>query len=127
MKRIMIVDDDFVSMELLREVLQSAGYQVDGFPSMTEIPDPWQTGTWDCVISDYYLEHHTGSELLAKIRTSGDMVPFVFLSGVSSLPGEIEPFQTGPCAFVRKPLDPNSLLSVMASFHNSALAPPLPY
>ena len=109
MERLLIIDDELITLELIRQILVAAGYSVDALASIANIP-PWEPGRYDCIISDYQLEGQTGAELLAWVRQSGDQVPFIFLTGNAGLRTAISSIQAGANDYLLKPFEPELLV-----------------
>jgi two-component system response regulator AdeR len=68
MPRILIIEDDYYTREVLREYLQKKGYRVvstgDGFEGMTlHFKEPF-----DLIIMDLFLPDTEGTEILLKLR-----------------------------------------------------------
>jgi DNA-binding response OmpR family regulator len=111
MERLLVIDDELVTLELMRVSLSEAGYHVDARPSLEEIPKPWSIGQWDCIICDYFLGNgQTGAELLTLVRQSADPVPFIFLTSNAGLRTAIDSIQAGANDYLLKPFELDMML-----------------
>ena len=67
-KKILVVDDDQIILESLREFLSLEGYQADGAESMKEAVSKLQNEIYNLVITDVHLPDGDGFELLEMIK-----------------------------------------------------------
>jgi FixJ family two-component response regulator len=109
MEQIFIIDDDSLTMVGLKSSLTKAGYGVDAFAAIEQVPIPWPAGRWHCVVCDYYIHDRLGTEVLKLVRDSGDEVPFIFLTGNDDLRTVIDAIQSGATDYLLKPLDPRAM------------------
>jgi DNA-binding response OmpR family regulator len=80
-KRILIVEDDFVTRALLQRVLQTADYEVSTCPDGPDALNHFQQhGLPHLVIVDLGLPSMHGFDLCKRIKNMGD-VPIIILSG----------------------------------------------
>ena len=110
---ILVVDDDELLLNTLREVLLSGGYKVktakDGITALKKL----QIGHFDMVLTDLNMPGMSGLELLEKIYSEKMNVTPILMSSLSS--GEIKSHasEKGAYANLDKPFSVNSLLSVI--------------
>ena len=80
---IMIVDDEDAVLNLLREVLQSRGYDVVSARNGREALDRLKHVTVNLVVSDIYMPMMDGIRLHEEIRKDARLkhLPFLFISG----------------------------------------------
>lgn len=111
-KRILLVEDNPASLELMRYLLHSAGHEVllatNGQEAMQHLGDPLP----DLVLTDIQMPVVDGYALLAHIR--GDArtgaLPVVALTAYS-MPGDEERVMgAGFDAYLAKPIDPETIL-----------------
>ena len=78
-----IVDDDEPVRHSLRFLLEVMGYKVETFASADEFlkaePDKLL-----CLITDHHLPGITGLELTERLRTQGNSVPIMLITGLPS-------------------------------------------
>jgi FixJ family two-component response regulator len=110
MSRIFIIDDDSLVILSLRACLTKAGYEVDAYNAIEQIPTPWPVGRWDCVICDFFIFDRTGSEVLELVRAAGDQVPFIYLTANDDLRTAIEGIKKGANDYILKPFDAAAML-----------------
>lgn len=112
MKRILIVDDDKTLREVLQEYLENAGYQVEGVGSGTEALELFKANPPDVVVSDVIMPEMDGLEFCRTLRSqpSGQLVPFIFLSGKNELEDRVKGHEMGADDYVTKPFSIRELL-----------------
>lgn len=114
-KRILVVDDDPLLLQLMCHTLTSAGYQVlaalDAVQALrvqenTEEP-------FDLLLTDVYMPQMSGLELLQEMQCLGRMVPAVLTSGSLALEELKENALVRYCRLLPKPFQAKELLQVV--------------
>lgn len=101
MKRILVVDDDQDSCELLREIFSSEGWQVDTALTPSQAFNVAKKETIDLVVSDVNLEaDQSGLDLLKDLRAQ---CPVILVTGFGTLDSAVEAAREGAWDFISKP------------------------
>ncbi|HJQ33544.1 MAG TPA: sigma-54 dependent transcriptional regulator [Pyrinomonadaceae bacterium] len=101
MKRILVVDDDSASCELLREIFAAEGWRAESALSPEEALALAAREPFDLVVSDINLESEkTGLDILRSLR---DTCPVVLVTGFGTLDAAVEASREGAWDFVSKP------------------------
>ncbi len=101
MKRILVVDDDSASCELLREIFAAEGWQAESALSPEAALAMAAREPFDLVVSDINLEaEQTGLDILRELR---DACPVVLVTGFGTLDAAVEASREGAWDFVSKP------------------------
>lgn len=113
MKRILIVDDDITLKTALIRYLQNRGYSILEASSGTEALSLFEQNPPDVVVSDVIMPGMDGLEFCRRLRAtrSGQLVPFIFLSGRKDLDDRIQGHQMGADDYLVKPFDPKELVA----------------
>jgi DNA-binding NarL/FixJ family response regulator len=113
MKRILIVDDDITLKTALIRYLQNRGYSVLEASSGAEALSLFEQNPPDVVVSDVIMPEMDGLEFCRRLRAtrSGQLVPFIFLSGRKDLDDRIQGHQMGADDYLVKPFDPKELVA----------------
>jgi DNA-binding NtrC family response regulator len=103
--RILLVDDDAASLNVLGEVLNRDGYEI--FPAVNgyEAFKIIQEDSIDLTILDYDLPDTTGLELLQEIKPKHPGMPVIIMSGNPSQNIRFDAFEAGAYTFIPKPID----------------------
>lgn len=81
--RILVVDDDLVLCVFHSEVLADAGFEVDMAEDGEAAWQALQTKTYDLLITDNQMPRVSGIELLKKLRSEGQDMPVIMVSGAA--------------------------------------------
>ncbi len=115
-KSLLVVDDSVTSRMLLKNILETAGYDVktaiDGVDAMTHL----RTQHFDLIVSDVQMPRMDGFDLTAKIRTDkrlGDL-PVVLVTALESREHRERGIDVGANAYiVKSSFDQSNLLEVV--------------
>jgi DNA-binding NtrC family response regulator len=101
MKRILIVDDDRASCELLREIFAEQGWSAEAAQTPERAYELAQSERFDLIVSDINLEaSESGLDLLRKLR---DRCPVILVTGFGTLEAAVEAAREGAWDFISKP------------------------
>lgn len=115
-RRLLVVDDSFTTRELIRSILQSAGYEVvvavDGVNALEIL----RAGGIDLVVSDIEMPRMNGFELVASLRAEQQFqdLPVVLVTGLASEEHRRRGLEVGAQAYiVKSQFDQENLLEVI--------------
>lgn len=113
MKKILIVDDDRTMRTVLTRYLENRGYQVEQVSSGAEALLAFAKNPPDLVVSDVMMPEMDGLEFCRRLRAtpSGQLMPFIFLSGKGELEDRIHGHAIGADDYLTKPVDPRELVA----------------
>lgn len=109
--RVLIVDDDIISAEMLRNSLEQFDYDVtsahDGQEAFAQI----RTGKYNVVISDWEMPGMSGLELCKQVRRRNwsSYIYFILLTSYSGVDSSVIGLQSGADDFLSKPFDPEEI------------------
>lgn len=78
---VLLVEDSAEVSLSVREILVGAGHTVDEATNGKEGLDQLSAGTYDLVVSDIWMPEMDGIALLKEIRSAGNDIPVVVISG----------------------------------------------
>lgn len=104
--RILIVDDDPVNLDILRDMLASEHYDITGMLSGKEALSQLHQGEWDLVVSDVMMPHMSGYELTERIRMQFSIseLPIILLTARNQPEDVQTAFLSGANDYVVKPV-----------------------
>ena len=112
-KRILVIEDDLRFSEILKQVLESKGWQVhceaNGFDALSLLQA--KTFKPDVIICDVHMPKLDGPSFIAELRNLGFKLPIIILTSDDNHLIEAEVALLGADAFVRKDEDPRILLA----------------
>src|SRR5437764_995108 len=101
MKRILVVDDDKASCELLREIFAAQGWGAESAQTPEAALALAAREKFDLVVSDINLEAaQSGLDILREMR---DRCPVILVTGFGTLDAAVEASREGAWDFVSKP------------------------
>lgn len=129
MANILVVDDELGIRELLFEILNDEGHQVELAESAAQARAARQNSRPDLVLLDIWMPDTDGVTLLKEWSTAGLLnMPVVMMSGHATIDTAVEATRIGAQAFLEKPITLQKLLKAIegALARKSATAPAAP-
>ncbi len=117
--RILVVDDDPISRELLSEPLAGLGYQVFTASDGQEAWARTAHGNIDLIITDWMMPEMDGLELCRRVRqdTSRPYTYVILVSSRTEAHEVVQALQAGADEFIRKPISPFELAARVESMN----------
>jgi CheY-like chemotaxis protein len=112
---ILVIDDDQAINDLICELLEMEGYQVESAFNGVEAIQAFQPAKHDLAITDVAMPLMNGWELIAALRVRSPALPIILISGYQT--GEWNQnylTKQGVSAVLNKPLNLNQLTSLVA-------------
>lgn len=110
-----IMDDEEPVRRALRRLFLSAGIDVETFASGEEFLESVKVQQPDCAVLDLRLPGLTGLEVQERLVEAGIHLPTVIISGHDQAGIAERVLAAGASAYLRKPLDEQSLLDAVAA------------
>ena len=113
--RILIVDDDPVLLEVLREAIEwrLRPSRVDGTTSSADALARLTVDPYDVVLCDWRMPSPNGLSFLDEIKTVRPGVPVVLMTGDIRESVRSQAAEKGARAFLRKPFDRDEVVRVI--------------
>ena len=111
--KILVVEDDAVLRLAIRDFFAGRDYEVmdvDTCGGATALFDSFHP---DLVISDYQLPDGTALDLLAKLKSQDEFVPWIVLTGHGSVELAVQAIKLGAENFLTKPVRLDALLVIV--------------
>jgi DNA-binding response OmpR family regulator len=110
-KKILIIDNDEMTIEILKFILKREGYKIsiakDGISALERIPIIMP----NLVITTIIIPLKSGLEIISTIKQNFKDIRVIALSSLGEEEGTVEEaFQLGVDDFIAKPFNPNELL-----------------
>jgi CheY-like chemotaxis protein/anti-sigma regulatory factor (Ser/Thr protein kinase) len=116
--RVLAVDDDLESRELVGTILRTAGAQVRTATSAAEALVAVRDGSIDLLVSDIGMPEQDGHSLIQTIRAaegSGRRLPAVALTAHARVEDRLAALMAGFDVHVPKPVEPAELATVISA------------
>ncbi len=113
--RVLLVDDEHDSIEIVKRILERNGADVRSASSMQEALDAFAGWPPHVILSDIGMPHHDGYELISRLRTmpGGRTVPAVALTALARSEDRTRALRAGFQMHLAKPVDFTELITVV--------------
>ena len=105
MKKVIVIDDNTVSLVLISKILNNAGYRSIVTDDAINALEKIRLEKPSLIILDIEMPEINGFELCRKIKTQDDLkdIPVIFLTANQETDTMVEGFQSGGVDFITKP------------------------
>ena len=112
MPKILLAEDDYTMVSLLKTLLKMEGFEVVALDVNTDVPDAVQRENPDSLLMDVHLGQQSGMDIVQAIRQNPALanVRIVMTSGLNV---KDECLKRGANHFLLKPFMPDDLLKVL--------------
>jgi two-component system response regulator AtoC len=111
--KILIVDDDLVSLNMLKEFLVKNNFEVFLAQNTDQAMQLVQAHRIPLVLSDIQMGEYDGLTLLSDLKKRDPNIVMIMMTGFGSMEGAIEAIQKGAFDYISKPFDLIKLLSLV--------------
>ena len=109
-EKILLIEDDRILSESLKDFLEEYGYRVDVAYRFEEAIEKIDKYNYDVYIIDVNLEDGNGIEIIKYLRLNQDDTPALIISAITDIETIAEGFGAGAEDYIKKPFDPKELL-----------------
>jgi len=108
--KILLLEDDKILSESLKEFLELEGYYVDIAYNGYDVFDITYKSEYDLYIFDVNVPGINGFNILSELKQSGDTTPTIFITALTDMESISKGFKLGAEDYIKKPFDPEELL-----------------
>ena len=113
--RVLLVEDDDVLGEAVREHVASLGHGVDWMKRLDDAREALATVAYELVLLDLNLPDGRGLDLLRELRRQGADAPVIILTAQDQIAARIEGLNSGADDYLVKPFDLSELSARIAA------------
>jgi FixJ family two-component response regulator len=110
---VFVVDDDASVRKGLRNLLRSAGFEVETFVCAQEFLEQRRPGQHGCLVLDMRMPGMNGMELQQQLTEISDNIPIVFITAHGDIPMTVRAMKAGAIEFLPKPFEEEALLDAV--------------
>jgi DNA-binding NtrC family response regulator len=110
---VLVLDDEPTILTTLHKALTLEGYAVDVAGVIAIAEEKLARRSYDIALFDVSLPDGDGVTLLQRLRTSGNDLPVVMMSGHATIDAAVRATRLGASDFLEKPLSTDRLLLVL--------------
>jgi DNA-binding NtrC family response regulator len=112
--KILVAEDEEITLKHLINALQKAGYSVTGTQNGRDAFEKIENNHFDLLIADIKMPGLTGMELLEKIKEKQLESEVIIITGFGSISSVVEAMKKGAYDYVTKPFNLDELLLKVA-------------
>ncbi len=108
--KILLVEDDKLLAQSLKDFLELEGFDVDVGYSAQDALDLTFERNYDLYLFDINLSGENGLEIIKELKEAEDNTPVIFITALTTLDTISEAFQLGAVDYIKKPFHPQELI-----------------
>jgi DNA-binding NtrC family response regulator len=112
-QKVLVIDDDLNVLELIRCILEQAGFEMVPAASVVAGVSQLQTQAVDLIISDIRLPDSSGLAFLQQLMLEENKIPVIMMTNFGSLQGVETALKYGAKGFISKPLRKDHFLEIV--------------
>lgn len=112
--KLLVVDDDKVTRDLLAEVFEKDSFEVSMVPSGEMALETLRKEAFAIVLTDMRMLDVSGLQVLSMIKKASPRTVVILMTGFGTMEGAVEAIQKGAFDYVSKPFRLNELKAVVA-------------
>jgi DNA-binding NtrC family response regulator len=118
--RILVVDDDADSREVIQAHLEGEGYEVGTCAGVSEALHVLEQEDFDVVITDLRMPRASGLELIRHLGQNRQDIEIIMVTGYPSIEGAVEAVKSGAEHYLAKPFTEAELLAAVRAVTEKA-------
>lgn len=120
LKRILVVEDNFIIGQELKSVLVELGYEVVGVAENLSLAKEFLKTLPDLILLDIRLGSEDDGYKIAELIDQEYQIPYLFLTAFSDKNSVLKGSSYNPAGYLVKPVDKNTLFSSMELAYSKA-------
>jgi CheY-like chemotaxis protein len=110
---VLVVDDNYINAELLKETLSQLNYNVKCIHRGQEVLETLEKNNYDLVLLDIMMPEMSGYDVIRLIKEKPALqdIPVIFISALNSTKNIVKGFELGSYDYITKPFNLEELKS----------------
>jgi DNA-binding NtrC family response regulator len=117
-KQILVVDDEEVIRDLLRETFQRKGYSVETAANGNEALQKVEHNGFDLLVTDIRLPDISGMKVLAEVKKKHSEMGIIMITAYGSIKNAVKAMKQGAYDYITKPFNLDEMELVVEKFFN---------
>ena len=110
MAKILLMEDDEIFFQTLKDFLEDEGFEITGAKDSEEALELTYNERFDLYLLDVNVPFLNGFDFLKSLRDAGDRTPAFFITALRDVNSLSKGFDSGADDFIKKPFDPDELV-----------------
>ncbi len=110
---IFVVDDDRDTLDVVSLILDRAKFECTCFTDADDCLQQLRTRNCDLLITDVKMPGKDGIELLSEAKRIVPWLPVLVMTAYGDIPFAVRAVKAGAMDFIEKPLDPQTLVTII--------------
>lgn len=119
--RILVVDDELIVRDSIKEWLEDEGFSVDMAESGFEALEKLSKGPFDLMLVDVKMPGMDGVEVLKRSKEISPGIPVVMMTAYATVETAVEAMKVGAFDYLMKPFDPEGMISLVLRIYTGSL------
>ena len=103
--RVLVVDDDFYALGVLKEVLEKKGCRILDFTNPHAALEELKKEKVDLVLSDLKMPEMDGIHFMNQVKKMYPLVPVILITGFASIDTAVSAMKWGAFDYLKKPYE----------------------
>ena len=112
-KKILVIDDESIVIETIKEVCEIIGHDVVGFTDPVQGQRAGQSSDFDVIVLDLRMPHRNGAEVTREILSAKPDAKILINTGHSGDPLARQAMEAGALRLLRKPFEIANLIEFL--------------
>ncbi|MDA8168857.1 MAG: sigma-54 dependent transcriptional regulator [Nitrospiraceae bacterium] len=119
--RILVAEDEEITLKHLLYVLQKEGYKADGTKNGLDALGRMEDASYDLLIADIRMPGLNGLDLLARVKRRFPETDVIIITGFASVDTAKEAIKRGAFDYITKPFDLDELIAKVRKIRGQSL------
>lgn len=121
--RILVVDDELIVRDSIKEWLLDEGFSVDMAGSGLEALEKLASESFQLMLLDVKMPGIDGVEVLRRSREISADLPVVMMTAYATVESAVEAMKIGALDYLMKPFDPQQMVKMVTDLHQASMPP----
>ncbi|MBA4255707.1 MAG: DNA-binding response regulator [Polaromonas sp.] len=124
--RILLLEDDRILGEALRDFLRTEDQVVEWFTRLSEARAALANQPYDALVVDWQLPDGSGLDWIRSLRNARNVIPAIMITARDQLQDRLCGLNTGADDYLVKPFEPEELMARVCALRRRSVGNPAP-